>query len=466
MDEKIPEFYIGTAANVSSEGVRILFDGQTEATEKRYKILNTGVQVASGDRVIVAKISGSYVVLGKISYEQSGGGITVDDALSTTSENPVQNKVITNTLNDKVSKSGDTMTGDLVMNASDVVSDSSVYTVGTTPSKNYNDRHIYFRDKLKTIFGRLQSVFMADSRVGLQMVAERTLNNVLVQNILGIYVDESGTKRVDVSSQEEWRKALGLGTNGAFPIPVAQGGTGATNASDALAALGAASKSAINSAHIYFSPSELGLSGTPTMKAIVDAMPNHSVGCFQNGDIDQTALTQPFGDDVSVVIIFKVMQYRSLAFGGRAYNSISNNASRYAFASYDGNAWKGWFAIVKEQELRYQPNDTYVSTKSHLLYGIIAGGSTNFVCDVVLPKTLENITGVTVTAMSGQIKGVLGSVDNLSQNTSFLSSPYSATAEKLDYNKIRITVHKSSAFANTTNNSPATYWGSISLKFT
>ena len=211
MDEKIPEFYIGTAADVSSAGVRILFDGQTEATEKRYKILNTGVQVAADDRVIVAKISGSYVVLGKISYDQSGGGITVDDALSTTSENPVQNKVITNTLNGKVSKSGDTMTGDLVMDAADVVSKSETYTVGTTPSKNYNDRHIYFRDKLNKLFGRLQSVFMSDSRVGLQLVAERTVNNELVQNIFGIYVDENGNRRVDVSDSSLWRTALGLG---------------------------------------------------------------------------------------------------------------------------------------------------------------------------------------------------------------------------------------------------------------
>lgn len=103
MDKEFSEFYIGTAADVSSAGIKILFDGQAAATEKRYKILNTGVQVAADDRVIVAKISGSYVVLGKIAYTQSGGGgVTVDDALSTTSENPVQNKVITGAINSLV----------------------------------------------------------------------------------------------------------------------------------------------------------------------------------------------------------------------------------------------------------------------------------------------------------------------------------------------------------------------------
>lgn len=68
------EFYIGTAADVTSAGVKILFDGQAAETEKRYKLLNTGVQLAAGDRIIVMGISGSYVVLGKIAYTQSGGG--------------------------------------------------------------------------------------------------------------------------------------------------------------------------------------------------------------------------------------------------------------------------------------------------------------------------------------------------------------------------------------------------------
>lgn len=283
-------------------------------------------------------------------------------------------------------------------------------------------------------------------------------------NIVIYYGNENS---VFIQACEYWWQFDSLGnTSLPKPLTIYNGGTGARNASDALTALGAAAKSSVNSAHIYFSPSELGLSGTPTIKAITDTMPNHSIGCFDSNTIDQTALTHPFGDPVNVVVIFKYGQYRTFAVGARAYNNVSDTAARYAFASYNGSAWKGWYAIVKEQELRYQTNDTYVSTKSHLLYGIITGGSTNFVCDVVLPKTLENITGVTVTAMTGIIRGVLGNVDNPSQNVNLLASPYSATAEKLDYNKIRITVHKSSAYTNTTNNSPATYWGSISLKFT
>ena len=43
--------------------------------------------------------------------------ITVDSALSTTSINPVQNKVVTSALNNRLPKSGGTLTGYLTLNA-------------------------------------------------------------------------------------------------------------------------------------------------------------------------------------------------------------------------------------------------------------------------------------------------------------------------------------------------------------
>ena len=47
----------------------------------------------------------------KVKIEGGGGGdITVDDALSTTSKNPVQNKVITNKINEIESSIGDVET--------------------------------------------------------------------------------------------------------------------------------------------------------------------------------------------------------------------------------------------------------------------------------------------------------------------------------------------------------------------
>lgn len=190
------EFLLGTVTAVSNaNGIRIQIDGQDEPMTKYYKMMLTGADAPSvDDRVVVMKQSGTYIILGKIGTPSQVDG--------------------------KVSRTGDFMTGDLNV-------DSSVYTVGVRPSGNYNDRHIYFRDKLKTIFGRIQGVFFQDGRVGFQMIAERTVSGSLIQNMLSLSVDESGTRTVGISAQP-WRSALGLGTNGNLPVTIAQGGTGNT----------------------------------------------------------------------------------------------------------------------------------------------------------------------------------------------------------------------------------------------
>lgn len=189
MDEKIPEFYIGTAANVSSEGVRILFDGQTEATEKRYKILNTGVQVASGDRVIVAKISGSYVVLGKISYDQSGGG---------------------GSSGIYVKKSGDEMTGDLdFLSGKSPLLDAYSLKVGTRPASNLFANPISFRDKVKTLYAKLQGIFLTDGRVGTQLLAIRSISGTDYENRVSLFLDESGNSTVNVTAPDAWCEGIG-----------------------------------------------------------------------------------------------------------------------------------------------------------------------------------------------------------------------------------------------------------------
>ena len=60
-----PLLYLATVGAVTSSGVTLIFDGQTTATAKSYKRLSSYSPTA-GDRVLVAKMSGSYVVLGAI----------------------------------------------------------------------------------------------------------------------------------------------------------------------------------------------------------------------------------------------------------------------------------------------------------------------------------------------------------------------------------------------------------------
>lgn len=61
-------FFLATVYNVSSSGVQLKIDGQDSPTTKRYKKLITGATLLRNDRILVMKISGTYVVLGKIAY--------------------------------------------------------------------------------------------------------------------------------------------------------------------------------------------------------------------------------------------------------------------------------------------------------------------------------------------------------------------------------------------------------------
>lgn len=54
------------AAVDSSRGVRLIFDGQSEASLKYYKILKTGITPAVGARVLAIRMSGTCVVLGTV----------------------------------------------------------------------------------------------------------------------------------------------------------------------------------------------------------------------------------------------------------------------------------------------------------------------------------------------------------------------------------------------------------------
>ena len=58
---------IATITSVGSGTARIKFNG-LGAIDKDYRVLKTGVSLAVNDRVVIAKISGTYVILGKLSY--------------------------------------------------------------------------------------------------------------------------------------------------------------------------------------------------------------------------------------------------------------------------------------------------------------------------------------------------------------------------------------------------------------
>ena len=56
---------LGTVAECDTV-IKILIDGEGEATTKAYPRLSSYTNVAIGDRVVIANINGSYVILGKV----------------------------------------------------------------------------------------------------------------------------------------------------------------------------------------------------------------------------------------------------------------------------------------------------------------------------------------------------------------------------------------------------------------
>ncbi len=53
--------FLATVSSVSAAGITLKFDGDEQPTTKRYKY-NTAIKFSVGQRVKVAKISGTYIV--------------------------------------------------------------------------------------------------------------------------------------------------------------------------------------------------------------------------------------------------------------------------------------------------------------------------------------------------------------------------------------------------------------------
>lgn len=65
--ETSEQLFLATVGSVSSAGATLQINGEA-ATATGFKHVVTGQGLAAGDLVLVARVSGSYVILGKIAY--------------------------------------------------------------------------------------------------------------------------------------------------------------------------------------------------------------------------------------------------------------------------------------------------------------------------------------------------------------------------------------------------------------
>lgn len=155
-----------------------------------------------------------------------------------------------------VAKSGDTMTG--------VLKRSSNINYNTTPSSTVTNDVIQALDSDGYARARVYQA-VGDTRNKFLYIMAKDVDgsgNQTNYNQIGIGLSSSGSPIFSIGSSQgsaptAFRSALGLGTSGAFPITVAQGGTGLTSNPSMLVNLGTTS-----AASIFASSPRPGVTGT------------------------------------------------------------------------------------------------------------------------------------------------------------------------------------------------------------
>ena len=325
----------------------------------------------------------------------------------------------------------------------------------TTPAETQYSGVIKAKDTNGDSYLGLVGVNMDSGLKGVILQAYRKVNGSTVYNGLTLAVGEDGSPSVGLG-QKAWRSALGLGTSGVLPITVAQGGTGATTAADARTNLGAVAKSG---------DTMTGDLNLKTSTAIVDG------GSTSSSEVsaDKVILQDKNGVAIGRLSIRQtsagvqgcyLFGYRN---GSQNYLGLCYDSSGDPLIHIPGEATSAW---RKALGLCYAANNTQ-SLNGIIVSGFITGSTKSIEASFVVPKSMENISTVTITALTGVIRGASGYVDGITSTANLLAQGYTITASKKSNNIVRITITKSSAFTNITNNTPlAINCDTLTIKFT
>lgn len=97
--------------------------------------------------------------------------------------------------------------------------------------------------------------------------------------------------------------------------------------------------------------------------------------------------------------------------------------------------------------------------------GFVSNSTTVLDFTVYTPKRLTNISGISVMNCNVLLRGISGYLNSNSTLTDYASaSGYTVSASMVGTNAITIRITKSSAFTNTSNNTPVNVSGYIKLK--
>lgn len=426
------QVFLATVYTVSEDGVRLMFDGSEAASQKLYKQVCNGQTLSPDDRVAVVRLGSSFVVIGKIAYDNPGGGGGGGGGGG----------------DDYVKKTGDTMTGDLKIRKVNAIvrhDETSLYGQAgrnvPAESQYLGGDMVYDADGKCVFYSRIARQVPADV-IYRSFVVQRLLSDGVTVKYNGFYLrlDPEGNPTVTFTSTDAmaaWVEALNVLSR--------TGGTltgGLTEIYDQPA--------------MTLKSSSVDTAGG----AISDA--KYLTYAFRDKNNNYLAFLQAYYATNGLVGLN--MGARRLVGGANETNNVilqvAANGTRSVSISHPA-AWR------KGLELCYAANDT-INSGYHVTAGGLLTGNTKTVYFVVnTPKSMENISSVAVTEMSGRIFGVSGALDSLANDTDYTTNAsYTVSAVKVDEGRIRVTVTKATEFTNAANATPVTYFGTLKFKFT
>lgn len=171
----------------------------------------------------------------------------------------------------------------------------------------------------------------------------------------------------------------------------------------------------------------------------------------------------PFNTDSNLKIETTVVADRYLKIKNNSHEGVllATSTGDYGLWSDTANNWlikydvngKGY---VEGLQYGYHTGESITLTNLDVA-GYVTTNGTDVRFDITLPRHIISGTTLTVSACSGYIRGNLGYLDSTgatSVDYASDSSTYTITATKMDSNRVKLSIVKSSAWGNVTNNTP------------
>lgn len=116
--------------------------------------------------------------------------------------------------------------------------------------------------------------------------------------------------------------------------------------------------------------------------------------------------------------------------------------------------------------LFYKAGETFGVSASLTFGGMVTSSTTEVIFTIPLPKRLDYIKSVTCNSLQIGLRGISGYLNSASGNIEYVGkSGYTITCYLSSPNTISINLKKSSAFTNTTNNTPVAVRGTFEFTF-